>query len=45
MFILMLRPIAENTFADRQIGEFLFAEILFAQIGILPIFYFPKHYT
>jgi hypothetical protein len=29
---LMLRPIAENTFADRQIAEFLFAEILFAEI-------------
>jgi hypothetical protein len=28
----MLRPIAENTFADRQIVEFQFEEILFAEI-------------
>jgi hypothetical protein len=28
----MLRPIAENTFADCQIAEFQFAEILFVEM-------------
>jgi hypothetical protein len=38
----MLRPIAENPFADRQIAEFQFAEKIICRIADLPIFYLPK---
>jgi hypothetical protein len=33
MYVAVLRPITENTFADRQIAEFQFADFLFAPGG------------
>jgi hypothetical protein len=41
----MLRPIAENPFADRQIAEFQFVEKIICRIADLPIFYLPKNVT